>query len=108
MTDFHVTEAVFAQLGAIVGQRPEPAMLRVAVLGGGCSGFHYSFELADAVEPDDTIVEQDGFRVLVDPVSLPFLDGATIDYRNELIGSRFTIENPNARSTCGCGTSFSV
>ncbi len=82
-------------------------MLRVAVLGGGCSGFQYAIDLEHERNNDDTVLERNGNCVLVDPVSLPFLEGATIDYREELIGARFLVDNPNARSTCGCGTSFS-
>ena len=108
MTEPCVTDAVYARLGAILAEKGTDGMLRVGVLGGGCSGFQYSFELASASEEDDMVLERDGVRVLVDPVSLPFLEGATIDYRDELIGARFMVDNPNVRSTCGCGTSFSV
>jgi iron-sulfur cluster assembly accessory protein len=82
--------------------------LRVAVDGGGCSGFQYDFRVEEAPGEDDLVLEKDGVAVLVDSVSLPFLAGATIDFTDELIGSRFTIENPNATSSCGCGTSFSI
>lgn len=83
-------------------------MLRVAVLGGGCSGFQYKFDLDEAVAEDDIVIERDGLRVVVDSVSQPFLEGAVIDYKDALIGSHFAIENPNATSSCGCGTSFSI
>ena len=82
--------------------------LRVSVEGGGCSGFQYKFDFADAPEDDDTILERDGARVLIDSVSLEFLEGSEIDYARELIGSAFKIKNPNAVAACGCGTSFSV
>ena len=79
----------------------------VGVLGGGCSGFQYDIRLDDAA-PDDLVLERDGAKVLVDPVSLPFLQNAVIDFTDELIGARFVVENPNATSSCGCGTSFSI
>lgn len=107
MTSIQVTDAAFRRLQAIRTEAGENCMLRVAVLGGGCSGFQYAIELERESSSDDTVLERDGNCVLVDPVSLPFLDGATIDYRDELIGARFLVDNPNARSTCGCGTSFS-
>ena len=81
--------------------------MRVAVEGGGCSGFQYDIRLDQPAE-DDIVLESAGQKVLVDPVSLPFLENAVIDFTEELIGARFTIENPNASSSCGCGTSFSM
>ena len=107
MAGVQVTDAAFRRLQAIREEAGETCMLRVAVLGGGCSGFQYAIELEHEQASDDTVLEQDGNCVLVDSVSLPFLDGATIDFREELIGARFLVDNPNARSTCGCGTSFS-
>lgn len=83
-------------------------MLRVAVGGGGCSGFQYSFTFDDAVTDDDRTAERDGIRVLIDDMSWDYLAGAEIHYEEELIGSWFTIRNPNATSTCGCGTSFAI
>ena len=101
-----VTERAFAKLAEInAGKDAVP--LRVAVAGGGCSGFQYDIRL-DPAESDDLILEGSGQRVVVDPVSLPFLAGATIDFSDELIGARFVIENPNASASCGCGTSFSM
>ncbi len=82
--------------------------LRVAVVGGGCSGFSYTFDFADTPEEDDLVIERDGATVLVDKVSLDFLAGSEIDYSDELIGAAFKINNPNAKSGCGCGTSFSI
>ena len=102
-----VTERAFARLAEINDGAEVPQALRVAVEGGGCSGFQYDIRL-DAPADDDLILEGKGQRVLVDPVSLPFLEGAVIDFADELIGARFTIENPNAASSCGCGTSFSI
>ncbi|HMR34918.1 iron-sulfur cluster assembly accessory protein [uncultured Paracoccus sp.] len=102
-----VTERAFARLAEINDGAEAPQALRVAVEGGGCSGFQYDIRL-DAEAEDDLILEGQGQRVLVDPVSLPFLAGAVIDFADELIGARFTIDNPNAASSCGCGTSFSI
>ena len=82
--------------------------LRVAVEGGGCSGFQYEITLEEASAEDDLVLEKDGERVLIDPVSLPFLANAEIDFSDELIGAKFVIDNPNASSSCGCGTSFSM
>ena len=83
-------------------------MLRVTVSGGGCSGFQYGFSFEDAVNDDDRVFERDGVRVVVDAVSLDFLAGAELDYVEELIGAYFAVKNPNATSSCGCGTSFSI
>ena len=83
-------------------------MLRVTVEGGGCSGFSYKFDFADTINTDDIVIERDGAKVVIDEMSLPFLDGSEIDYVNELIGASFKIHNPNATASCGCGTSFSV
>lgn len=101
-----VTERAFARLAEINEGGPARP-LRVAVAGGGCSGFQYDIRLDEAAE-DDLVLSGAGQRVVVDPVSLPFLAGATIDFADELIGARFTIDNPNASSSCGCGTSFSI
>ena len=104
-----VTERAFARLAEIAeaaGQ--DRASLRVAVLGGGCSGFQYEFTLEEETAEGDTVIEGAGQRVLVDAESLPFLEGSVIDFKDELIGARFAVENPNATATCGCGTSFSL
>jgi len=82
--------------------------LGVAVLGGGGTGLEYRFELDDATQDDDVVIERGGARVLIDPVSLDLLAGAELDYAEELMGSYFAVRNPNAKSACGCGTSFSV
>ena len=99
-----VTETAFARLAEIGAA---PRALRVAVLGGGCSGFQYEFVL-DEPAADDLVLEGGGQKVVIDPESLPFLEGAVVDFKDELIGARFAIENPNATSTCGCGTSFAI
>lgn len=99
-----VTARAFARLSEIGAA---PKALRIAVEGGGCSGFQYDIRLDDPAA-DDLILEGAGQRVAVDTVSLPFLTGAVIDFSDELIGARFVIDNPNATSSCGCGTSFSV
>jgi iron-sulfur cluster assembly accessory protein len=96
------------RIAEILQGEPAPSMLRVAVTGGGCSGFQYNFTLDDALLDDDLVVERDGATVLIDPVSLDFLKGAEIDFTDDLIGAAFKINNPNATSSCGCGTSFSV
>ena len=101
-----VTSRAFARL-AEIGAASDGVALRVAVEGGGCSGFQYEIKL-DAPADDDLVLEGEGEKVVVDAVSLPFLSGATIDFTEELIGARFVIENPNATSSCGCGTSFSI
>jgi len=102
-----VTDRAFARLAEIT-EDAGPKALRVAVLGGGCSGFQYEFQLEDEATDDDLVIERQGQKVLVDPESLPFLSGAVIDFKDELIGARFAVENPNATATCGCGTSFSI
>ncbi|MBI1217821.1 MAG: iron-sulfur cluster assembly accessory protein [Rhodobacteraceae bacterium] len=102
-----VTDRAFARLAEIAEAVGEVRALRVAVEGGGCSGFQYDIKLDDAL-PDDLVLEKNGQKVVVDSVSLPFLANAVIDYTDELIGARFVIANPNATSSCGCGTSFSI
>jgi len=101
-----VTPKAFEQL-AVIGASKEGKALRVAVEGGGCSGFQYEIKLDDPAA-DDLVLEGAGEKVVIDEVSQPFLTGAKIDYVEELIGARFVIENPNASSSCGCGVSFSM
>jgi iron-sulfur cluster assembly accessory protein len=101
-----VTERAFARL-AEIGANADGKVLRVAVEGGGCSGFQYEIKL-DTPEADDLVLSGQGQNVVVDQVSLPFLSNAVIDFTEELIGARFVIENPNATASCGCGTSFSM
>ncbi|SFI69630.1 HesB/IscA family protein [Celeribacter neptunius] len=102
-----VTPRAFARLAEINATTGEDKVLRVAVEGGGCSGFQYDITL-DQVADDDVVLKGDGGTVVIDPVSLPFLENATIDFTEELIGARFVIDNPNATSACGCGVSFSM
>ena len=96
------------QITRILSKQVDARYLRVAVDGGGCSGFSYRFDFADAINADDVLIERDGAGVVIDTVSLPFLEGSEIDYVTELIGSAFKIHNPNAVANCGCGTSFSI
>jgi len=96
------------RIAAILNSEPTPVMLRLAVTGGGCSGFQYNFALDDARLDDDLVIERDGATVLIDPVSLDFLKGSEIDFVDDLIGASFKVINPNATSSCGCGTSFAV
>ena len=102
-----VTPRAFARRAESNAATGDAKALRVAVEGGGCSGFQYDIRL-DEPAADDLVIEGEGQKVVVDAVSLPFLQNATIDFADELIGARFTIENPNASSSCGCGTSFSM
>lgn len=101
-----VTERAFERLSEI-GAAAAGKALRIAVEGGGCSGFQYDIKLDDPAD-DDLVLEGQGERVVVDAISLPFLSDAVIDFSEELIGARFVIENPNVSSACGCGTSFSM
>ena len=96
------------RIAEILKAEPQPAMLRVAVTGGGCSGFQYNFALDDIRADDDLVLERDGAVVLIDSMSLDFLKGSEIDFVDDLIGAAFKINNPNAQSSCGCGTSFSI
>ena len=102
-----VTPRAFARLAEINATTGAAKALRIAVDGGGCSGFQYDIRLDDPAA-DDLVLESDGQKVVVDSISLPFLADAVIDFTEELIGARFTIANPNATSSCGCGTSFSM
>lgn len=102
-----VTDRAFARLAEINAAAGERKALRVAVEGGGCSGFQYDIRLDEPAE-EDLVLEKDGLKVVVDSVSLPFLANAVIDYSEELIGARFVVENPNASANCGCGISFSI
>lgn len=103
-----VTSKAAARIHQIlVGEAPGAA-LRVLVEGGGCSGFQYRFDIAAGSAPDDLVIEKDGVKVLVDPVSAPLLAGSELDFVTELMGQSFQIRNPNATASCGCGTSFAL
>lgn len=106
--DVTVTERAVRRIAEIAHKEPRSPMLRITVEGGGCSGFQYKFDLVGAVALDDIVIERDGAKVLIDPVSITFLDGSEIDYVDDLIGATFRIKNPNATASCGCGTSFSI
>jgi iron-sulfur cluster assembly accessory protein len=96
------------QINTILASQSDASLLRIGVVGGGCSGFSYTFDLETKINDDDFVLERDGARVAIDEASLPFLENAEIDYVDELIGASFKIHNPNATAACGCGTSFSV
>lgn len=104
-----VTEAAAAKVRELIeGEGNVALKLRVFVTGGGCSGFSYGFTFDEDQAEDDASVERDGITVLVDPMSYPYLVGANIDYREDLSGAQFVIDNPNATATCGCGNSFAI
>lgn len=107
-TDLTLSENAARRIKAIGESEGRPLMLRVAVDGGGCSGFQYRFDLVDTVEDDDLKIERDGAAALVDVVSLALLKGSEIDFVDELAGAEFRVRNPNAKSSCGCGVSFSI
>ena len=108
MEQFALTDRPAARIAEIVAAEGRQAALRVAVLAGGCSGFQYRFELDDTPQADDLLIERGAAKVLVDPASLDLLAGSELDYTDELMGSHFAVRNPNAKSACGCGTSFSI
>ncbi len=108
MTQFTITQAAAAQIGKILATENAGVKLRVAVQGGGCSGFSYIFSIEDTQTDADLIFTRDGVDVLVDDMSLQYMDGAEIDWVDDLIGASFRINNPNATASCGCGTSFDI
>ncbi len=103
-----LTPSAAARVAIIAAKQGKPAILRLSVEGGGCSGFQYKFELADSILGDDAIAHCADTRLVVDPISLDLVDGAAVDYVESLGGSAFRVTNPNAASGCGCGSSFSV
>ena len=103
-----ITDRAARRVAHILAKEPSGSMLRVAVNGGGCSGFQYAFDIETSRADDDLALEREGAVVLIDPVSLGFLHGSSIDFVDDLIGQSFKISNPNATASCGCGTSFSV
>jgi len=107
-TELTLSLAAARRIRSIGAKEGREVMLRVAVEGGGCSGFQYQFDLVDEAQPDDLKVERDGAAALVDVVSLALLKGSEIDFVDELAGAEFRVRNPNAKSSCGCGVSFSI
>ncbi|MGO4704273.1 iron-sulfur cluster insertion protein ErpA [Microvirga sp. 2MCAF38] len=108
MADITLTERAASRIHEIMASEPSGSMLRISVNGGGCSGFQYAFEVDRARQDDDVMVERDGAAVLVDQVSLQYMEGSVIDFVDDLIGQSFKIENPHAVASCGCGTSFAL
>ena len=103
------TEDAASKVRALIDEEGNPDLkLRIFVSGGGCSGFQYEIKLEKKINPDDSVVQKNKLKVVIDPTSLEFLGGATIDYSEELIGAKFIVNNPNASSSCGCGISFSI
>ena len=107
MTALTLTPSAAKRVALIAARQDKPAILRLAVDGGGCAGFSYRFALGEA-EPDDTVAQTDGVTLVVDPVSIDLIDGSAVDYVEDLGGAAFKVINPNAASGCGCGSSFSV
>jgi iron-sulfur cluster assembly accessory protein len=107
-TTVTVTPRAARRICEIVAGEPDNTMLRISVEGGGCSGFSYKFDLVGDRTADDVLIEREGARVLIDPISLDYLAGSEIDFVDDLIGAAFKIKNPQATASCGCGTSFSI
>lgn len=104
-----ITDSALAKVADILAEENNPNVkLRTFVQGGGCSGFSYGFTLDEEQHEDDFVIDNSGVTVLIDSMSMQYLQGATIDYKEEIMGSQFVINNPNAQSTCGCGSSFSA
>jgi iron-sulfur cluster assembly accessory protein len=108
MSEIALSPSAAARVAAIAARQGKAAILRLSIDGGGCAGFQYRFELADAVAADDIVAKEDGVTLVVDPVSLDLVRGATVDFVESLGGAAFQVTNPNAASGCGCGTSFSI
>lgn len=108
-TPLFLSDSAVAKVRELVEEEDNPQLkLRVFVTGGGCSGFQYGFSFDDNQDEEDTAIEKDGVTLLVDPMSYQYLVGATVEYTEGLQGSQFVVSNPNASSTCGCGSSFSI
>lgn len=103
-----LTPSAAARVAAIAAKQAKPAILRLSVEGGGCSGFQYKFDLADGPEADDSVSETDGVRLVVDPISLDLVAGSKVDFVESLGGAAFKVENPQAAAGCGCGSSFGI
>ena len=103
-----LTSNAAKRVAAIAGKQGKPAILRLSVEGGGCSGFQYKFDLTDSAESDDSVSETEGVRLVVDPISLDLIAGSTVDFVESLGGAAFKVENPQAAAGCGCGSSFGI
>ena len=109
MEQVDITERAIEKITELLAEENNPSLnLRTFVQGGGCSGFQYGFTFDEVQNEDDFVIERPGMRLLIDAMSMQYMMGATIDYKEELMGSSFTIKNPNAQTTCGCGSSFAV
>ncbi|MDM7851670.1 iron-sulfur cluster insertion protein ErpA [Pseudochrobactrum kiredjianiae] len=108
MTDISVSDAAAKRIVKILQKQADKSALRISVEGGGCSGFSYKFDLVDDTNDDDLIIEKDGAKVLIDSISVPYIDGSIIDFIDDLMGQSFQINNPNVTSSCGCGVSFAI
>lgn len=108
MKSVEVSDAAIRRVASILRDEPGKTALRVAVEGGGCSGFSYTFDLVDSQNDDDVVIARDGAKVLIDEISLVYMGGSVIDFVDDLMGQSFQIRNPNAVASCGCGTSFSI
>jgi len=106
--DITVSERAARRIGEILKGEPSGTMLRVSVEGGGCSGFQYKFDMEHAKANDDLVISRDGAVVLIDPVSVNYMTGSEIDFVDDLIGASFKVKNPQAKASCGCGTSFAL
>jgi len=108
MDSVTVTQRAARRIHEILGREPPGTMLRVSVEGGGCSGFQYKFDMDTSKAADDIVIMHEGATVLIDPISLTYLNGSEIDFVDDLIGASFRVNNPQAKASCGCGTSFSI
>ena len=108
-TDLKISPDAVSRVQQLLASKDNPDLkLRVYIQGGGCSGFQYGFQFDNDAQEDDIAIERDGIKILVDMLSLQYLGGAEIDYKDDIMGSRFLVNNPNASTTCGCGSSFSI
>ena len=107
--ELNISEAAVSRIDKLVSEEAGNAIsLRIFVTGGGCSGFQYGFRLEDELDEEDTVLKKDKASIVIDPLSMQYIYGSTLDYKEDLEGSRFVIDNPNALTTCGCGSSFSI